>query len=201
MTSIKTIKDLETVAHYSLALNEDALQQEKTISLYNEDLHVYTPETEMPVLELIDYGVSFERIPMVLQSTSKLFGQTIASRVQSERTIREMNHRRLAISHMHLADIMPNKEDTTLLSDETPDSGATYEGFHIADEEGRVFVVGLREMPNKAARTIMETFEEILSDIDQAKGASGGDADVGAQIVSRVRLPQGHMPPDFAVGP
>ena len=117
----------------------------------------------MAVLELIDYGVSFERIPMVLQSTSKLFGQTIASRVPSERTIREMNHRRLAISHMHLADIMPNKWDTTLLSDETPDRGATYEGFHIADEEGRVFVVGLREMPNKAARTIMDTFEEILT--------------------------------------
>ena len=34
-------------------------------------------------------------------------------------------------------------------SDEIPDRGGTFEGFHSVDEDG-ANVIGLREMPNKA---------------------------------------------------
>ena len=182
----KEINELQLSTDYLESLLADAKVGDKSAFLFDHSSHSYTPETTMAVLNLIDQNVALERIPKVLVATADLFGKQIVGPVPSEATVRDMNHRRLALSHLHLADILPSKTNTTLLSDETPDRGGTFEGFHIADEDGQTYVVGLREMPNKASKTILNTFQEILSDLDRAKQAGEGNPTVGDCIIANI---------------
>ena len=52
--------------------------------------------------------------------------------------------------------------------DETSKFGKIFEGFHLSGKQGKLWVLGLRNIITKGATDTMTTFKEILSDISDA---------------------------------
>ena len=67
--------------------------------------------------------------------------------------------------HLQLSESLPQKENLCLLSDETSKYGKKMEGFHVRDEDGRLFVFELRQLATKSGQDTLSTFQDILSDI------------------------------------
>lgn len=72
---------------------------------------------------------------------------------------------KIAVGHRQLTTALDIPQNTCLYGDETRKYGKTYQTFLVSDESQTVYFLGLREMVNKAARTTMNTFLEILNDI------------------------------------
>ena len=62
-------------------------------------------------------------------------------------------------------ELLPKK--TTLCTDETSKLGKTMGAFALTDDEGRNYVLGLRDMPTKSAKHTMDAFEDILADVSE----------------------------------
>ena len=48
-------------------------------------------------------------------------------------------------------------------------------GMHVSDDDGRVWVLGLREIQTKSAHNVHNTFQEILADIEHQSKATKGE--------------------------
>ena len=63
--------------------------------------------------------------------------------------------------------------------------------YIVSDEEKNSYMLGLREMANKSASTVLDTFQEVIHDITQTcssmemNGVEGNN--VGYQILSNIR--------------
>ena len=77
-----------------------------------------------------------------------------------------MNIGRLSLLQTHVGDILSQKENACLLTDETSKLGTKFMCNHMADKEGNIWVLGLREMVSKSGKDALSTFKEILADID-----------------------------------
>ena len=60
-----------------------------------------------------------------------LCGKTDIDRLPPESTVIEIYKRILVKSHMHLAEVLPEKENLTLLRNENTDRRMTVEGFNM----------------------------------------------------------------------
>ncbi|KAK3096973.1 hypothetical protein FSP39_005288 [Pinctada imbricata] len=65
-----------------------------------------------------------------------------------------------------MAEIIPEKEDTTIETDETSKFGTKFGVYALRDDEGTPYVLGLRELTTKSAKDTLDTFKEILFDLD-----------------------------------
>lgn len=137
----------------------------KLIKLFDEDKKVYTKETQECVFELLNKNVTTSNVSPVITTVLKLIGFK-ANRLPSTSTVNNMNIQRLILSQCHIAEELAPKNNTCLLSDETSKFGKQFEGFHIADGEGHLWVLGLRHLTTKSGSDCLKTFQQILSDID-----------------------------------
>ena len=150
------------------------------------DGYKYSYELQKTVYELLGNQVSARNIPGVINSVCKLVGKSV-SHLPSHTTINNMNVQRLIVSQKQVGEQFGEKQDITLLSDETTKSEKRMEGMHCSDSEGREWVLGLREIETKAARNVFSTFQEILCDIDEACESSNEKSrQILANIVARV---------------
>ncbi|VDI26830.1 Hypothetical predicted protein [Mytilus galloprovincialis] len=74
--------------------------------------------------------------------------------------------RRLAISQVQTAEICTAAANQTLYTDETRKFGETFSSFITTDENKTPFLLGLKQMSNKAAQTQLDTLKSILNDIE-----------------------------------
>ena len=79
---------------------------------------------------------------------------------------------RLVLAQRQLGQELSKKENTALLTDETSKFGEKYAGYHTANAEGSLWVLGLREIKTKFAQYTLSTYKEILQDIDDRPRAS-----------------------------
>lgn len=90
----------------------------------------------------------------------------------------------MLLSQQQLAEVIPEKEHLALLSDETTKYGEKYEGFHVADEEGRLYVLRLRNIASKSGKDVLGTFQQILRDIEDQ--ATISQSDTAKKILSKI---------------
>ena len=62
-----------------------------------------------------------------------------------------------------------------LLSDETSKFGQKFEGFHVSDSDGRMYVLGLRDIASKSGQDVLSTFQQILRDIEDVSLQASSD--------------------------
>ena len=134
------------------------------IELYDEEKREFTPKAQKCVHLLLKHNVATNHIGDVLTEVLKLAGKT-ANRVPSETTARRMNVQRLVLAQKQVAQELPSKT-TTIETDETSKYGSKYGAFALRDEEGRPYLVGLRDLATKSAKDTLDVFKEILWDID-----------------------------------
>ena len=78
----------------------------------------------------------------------------------------------------------------TLCTDETSKLGKTMGAFALTDENGRDYVIGLRDMKSKSAADTEEVFLDILEDVKarlSTKTDGSGDADAGTRLLLSIK--------------
>ena len=147
----------------------------KSINLFDEQSRVYTKETQECVYELLNCNVTTSRVSNVIKTVLKLADIT-ANKLPSVSTVNNMNVQRLLLSQTQLAEEVSKKESTCLLSDEASKFGQKFEGFHLCDNQGKLWVLGLRNIVTKGATDTLATFNEILDDISDSSKFSNNDS-------------------------
>eukprot|EP00057_Strongylocentrotus_purpuratus_P007736 XP_011662210.1 PREDICTED: uncharacterized protein LOC105437383 [Strongylocentrotus purpuratus] len=127
----------------------------------------YTNEMKQCVFALLNHNVPSGKIGPVIESVLKLGGLK-ASNIPSKSTVTDWNIMRLIIAQNQLAEELPSQSSLGLLSDETSKFGQKYEGYHVSDPEGRLRVLGLRDIVSKAGQDILDVLKVIFGDIEQS---------------------------------
>ena len=91
---------------------------------------------------------------------------------------------RRSLAQQQLAEEMLGTTHLGLLSDETSKYGKKFEGFHVVDEKGRTYVLSLRSTASKSGQDILNTFQQILTYIDDT--AMNIETDVGKKILTKI---------------
>jgi len=128
---------------------------------------MYTEQTQECVFELLNNNVTTSRVGPVIETVLKLAG-TKPNKVPSTSTVNNMNVQRLILAQAQIAEKLTQQDDSfCLLSDETTKFGKKYEGFHVSDTNGQLWVLGLRNMVTKSGKDTLKTLQDILGDIDE----------------------------------
>ena len=114
---------------------------------------------------MLDNNVSARKVAGVIRAVFKLINKE-APRLPCKSTILNMNLQRLALSHIQIAEVFVEEEDTCLLTDETSKHGQKYIGYEACDKTGKFWVLGLRDIATKSADDTLHVFQQILNDID-----------------------------------
>ena len=164
-------EEREENEYLRLLINDNA---PNIIKLYDEGKRQYTKETQECVYEVLSHNVTLSHVSPVIKASLALAGLQ-PDKLPSTSTINNMNIQRLMLSQKHIADELSNKHNTCLLSDETSKFGRKYEGFHVADEDGQVWVMGLRELVTKSGKDMLTTLQQVLQDIKDVSEDSEND--------------------------
>ena len=155
----------------SIEWMEELLNEPGGQTLQTKKGHSYSADMKMCVMELLDNNISASRVGQAIKTVLKLVGIE-ASDIPSTATVLNYNVERLVLAQRQLGEDLSEKKNTALLTDETSKFGEKYMGYHTADAEGNLWVLGLREMVTKSAQDTLSTYKEILQDIDDRTRAS-----------------------------
>jgi hypothetical protein len=114
---------------------------------------------------LLELNVSAQNVEKVIRTVLKLVNKH-TDRLPSKSTVLNMNVERLVLSQTQLNEQLPDKTNLTLYTDETTKFGTKYSGYHTSDTEGRMYVLGLRQLVTKSGQDTLSVLNEILQDID-----------------------------------
>lgn len=110
----------------------------------------FTADLQICVYDLLRHNVSTREVAPVIETVLHL-ARKQASHLPCKSTVNNMNIQRLFLSQSQLIDVLPQKEHTTLYTDETSKLGDKYSGYHLSDSEGKMYVLGLRDIVSKSA--------------------------------------------------
>ncbi|XP_062580294.1 uncharacterized protein LOC134242222 [Saccostrea cucullata] len=162
----KTLKEKEEEISAMSELLQEAKEND-VIRLFNKKEKTFTPQLHLCVYSLLEHNVPATQIGPTIEACLKLAGKK-ADHLPCQSTIANMNIQRLSLAKKQLEEMLPEKRNTTLHTDETSKYGLKYGGFSLRDEEGSYFVLGLREMATKSAENTLDKFKHILEDISDA---------------------------------
>lgn len=163
-------------------LNDEFNKQE--ITVYDADRNCYSTELHACVYTLLENHVSAVKKGPVINAVLKLVDKQL-NKVPSPSTIHNMNLQRLHISQKQIAEVVQESQNISLYTDETSKFGQKVGGYHVRDKEGRYFTLGLRDLTTKSGKDTLETFKEILDDID--KVANDTASDTSKKILTNIR--------------
>ena len=139
--------------------------QEEAVKLFDDDTHMYTKDLQICVYSLLENHVSAKNVGPVINNVLSLVNKK-ANKLPSVSTIHKMNLQRLVLSQKQIAEVVTEKPNTSIYTDETSKFGKKVMGYHVRDQEGNYFTLGLREIATKSASDTLDTLREILADID-----------------------------------
>ena len=163
--------NLNVMPSLRLSINDSTVENECLREMVQEQVitmtknGTYTDEMKIYVLELLTLNVPTSQIGGVIESVMKL-AHCQASHLPCRSTINDWNAMRLIMAQKHLSGELTEQETLGLLSDETSKFGLQYEGYHVADEKGRTYILGLRDIASKSGQDALSTFQQILQDIE-----------------------------------
>ena len=167
---LETLKDLrEENDWFHDILHE---MENNEVVLYDSDRKVYTEKLQRCVYELLENHVASKHIGPVINCVLSLVNKQ-GNKLPSQSTVHNMNLQRLAITHKHVNAVVSDKKDTSIYTDETSKFGNKVCGYHLRDQDGNYFTLGMRDLVTKSASDTLDTLREILHDIDHA--AENGD--------------------------
>lgn len=148
--------------------------QDEELHLFDHDKNAYVKNLQVCVYNLLEHHVSSKHVGPVIDAVLSLVNKK-ADRLPCVSTIHNMNLQRLALSYKHVSEVLVDKPNTSIYTDETSKFGNKVCGYHVRDEEGNYFTLGLRDLTTKSASDTLETLTQILGDIDHAADI-GNDA-------------------------
>ena len=126
-------------------------------------------------MDLLSHGVGVHHITIFIEAVASLCRKEVDKyHIPSVRTINRIEYQRLLRSHMHMAEQLSEKFNTSLMSDETRKHGDCYEMFSLQDSEGRQCVLGSKEMQNKSSEPCLDALKVIYHDISISSSTDCG---------------------------
>ncbi|KAK3094747.1 hypothetical protein FSP39_005715 [Pinctada imbricata] len=104
-----------------------------------------------------------EKVGNVIKEVMSLCGKQ-PNAVPSESTVNRIVDSKLAVAHKQISDVLLEKKNTTLYTDETKKYGKCIQTYVLTDEDQTSYLLGLREMFNKSGQSTLDTLKEILED-------------------------------------
>ena len=142
----------------------EIIEESSDVNFYSDGKFSF--ELRQCIYSLLSLNVSAQSVPGVINSVLTLLGKK-CNKLPSRSTILNMNVERLILSQKQLAEVIPSKDNLTLYTDETTKFGVKYSGYHVSDQEGSMYVLGMRQLETKSAANTLAAFQEILSDIEE----------------------------------
>ena len=84
-------------------------------------------------------NVSSQNVKKVIECVLNLVGRN-CEKIPTRSTVRNMIVGRLIFAQKQLSEVIPDKENLTLYTDETSKFGIKYSGYHVSDQEGNMYV-------------------------------------------------------------
>ena len=147
-------------------LQEQVAELEREeVNTLEADGKTYNADTQKCVYQLLQHHVGSTQIGPVIGAVLKLANKTATS-LPCKSSVNNMNVQRLVVSQKQLAEEFSSKKNTTHYTDETSKFGEKYMGYHGSDDSGRFWVLGLRDISTKSASDTLDTFKQVLNDIE-----------------------------------
>jgi hypothetical protein len=118
-------------------------------------------------MRLIGLNVSQGKVSQVIDCVLSLVSKRLDSK-PSRRTIGRLTPVALALSQQQIAASVPNSSSATLYSDESTKGPTKINAYVATCDDGKQFVLGLRETVDKASLSQLNCLKEVLSDIGDA---------------------------------
>ena len=166
-----TLEEAVEARKEAVTENEWLREMVQTDMMTKNDNGHYTDELKECVFALLTHNVSTSQVSRVIEDVLKLAG-LVARDLPCISTIQDWNIMRLLVSQQQLGEVLPQEQHLGLLSDETSKFGQKFEGFHASDPDGRVYVLGMRDIISKSGQDCLNTFKQILCDIDDVPHGS-----------------------------
>lgn len=115
-------------------------------------------------MNLTSADISSGVVGKVIKEVSKFVGKSV-DRVPSRQTVDSISVQKVAVVQKQLESLV-GESDMTLYTDETSKFRKSYCVFAVTDTAKNTYLLGLREMASKSAKTTLDTFHEILEDIN-----------------------------------
>ena len=144
---------------------QDLLDDNKDLILYDKTTNKYSTEAVVCVMNLTNLEVPSEKVGQVIREVLQLGGKT-PNAVPSAATVNRITDAKLSIAHKQIDEVLGKKGNTTLYTDETKKYGKAIQTYIVTDEEQHSYILGLREMFNKSSQCTLDTFKDILEDIN-----------------------------------
>ncbi|XP_060570464.1 uncharacterized protein LOC132728810 [Ruditapes philippinarum] len=134
------------------------------------------------VYSLLNSHVTTENVSKVIESVLKLVN-IFPNKLPSPSTINNWNIERGILVKKQLSSVC-EEQNTTLHSDETSKYGSRWGAFATRDNSGNYKLLGLRNMATKSSQDTLDTFKEILTDINIA---SEDESQGGKKILTNIK--------------
>ena len=159
------VKLVDVTSEKDELLSELIELKETTIPLFDLFSNSFTHDTSLCVYQLLQHHVSPNHVGPVLEACLSLTGKK-ANKIPSASTVNNMNIERGILAKQQLAEVITDKQNTTLHTDETSKYGDKYGAFACRDGDGIYYTLGLRDLCTKSAEDTLNTLKTILTDID-----------------------------------
>ena len=185
------IKQLEEELSY---LELDNAEMAETLESVLKDTEIntfeggrYTDNVRACIYELLSLNVGVRNVAPIIRCVLRCLMHKSARRLPSYGITCQMLLESLTVAQAQLGDELSQVSgSTTLQTDGTTKFGEHFSTYDIRTEEAVTYTLGIRHVFSGSAKNTLETFQEILSDIDSIQKALGGNAR-SAEIVTKLK--------------
>ena len=136
-----SLNDLQKQCEYL----EGLLNDDKHLSFYDKNENKYSYELGQCIYSLLSLNVSAVNVAPVIENVLKMIGKS-CDKLPARTKILNMNVERLILAQKQLGEVIPDKTILTLYTDETSKFGVRYSGYHVSDQDGTMYVLGMRQL-------------------------------------------------------
>ena len=147
----------------------------------------YTDNVRACIYELLSLNVGVRNVAPIIRCVLRCLTHKSVSRLPSYGLTCQMILESLTVAQAQLGDELSQiSGSTTLQTDGTTKFGEHFSTYDIRTKEAITYTLGIRHVFSGSAKNTLETFQEILSDIDSVQQALGGNAR-SAEIVTKLK--------------
>ena len=148
----------------------------------------YTDDIRACIYELLSLNVGVRNVKPIVCCVLKNLAHKSVARLPSHGLTCQMLLESLTIAQAQLGEKLSQSLDyNTLQTDGTTKFGDHFETYDVKTAEDKpAYTLGLRHVFSGSAANTLDTFKEILDDIDSVQQAIGKDA-VSAKVVSKIK--------------
>ena len=187
MSSLK--EEIASLHLTNAELNEaiQSVMSESDISTFEDGK--YTDDVRACVYELLSLNVGVRNVAPIIRCVLKNVAHKSASRLPSYGLTCQMMLESLAVVQAQLGDSL--SDYCTLQTDGTTKFGEHYATYDIRTADGTTYSLGMRHVFSGSASNSLETFKEILTDLDDINAALGKNA-VSTKILLKIKMSDRH---------